>query len=295
MLAHLHLHLEPERRKRIQMGLAASEPSRDKRAFFAAHDVGNGARLPVTGQDLRDFIVQVHAEQRREGVDYVELRLSPRRFLLDGLPTHEFVHIAAAAMQPLRRPIVRGVLLVNRDSTPDVVARCAAMLADLPATFVGIDLAGDESHHGDTTRFRALFSTARDVGLGITVHAGEFGDLASTWRALDELGAQRIGHGLAAAQSRSLLKRLSDDHVMVELSISSNRALGAVTETAPHPARAFLEAGVPICFNTDIPLESRSTLQQELALAATALEVTTAELTAIQQKAAVFAFRSDLR
>ncbi|MEV2242138.1 hypothetical protein [Micromonospora sp. NPDC049891] len=293
VLPHLHLHLEPERRKRAQLGLRNAARHRNSAAaFFASHDVRNRTRLPVTRDDLGAFIRAIHAEQRREQVDYAELRLSPRRFLLDGLPLEEFLHTAHAAMQPLEGPTIRGILLVNRDSDEEFLEQCTARLGDLPTTFVGVDLAGDESRHSDITAFRGLFTAARALGLGVTVHAGEFGDLDGIWRALDELGAQRLGHALAAARSPALLERLRDDEVLIEVSLSSNLALGAVTSVALHPVRVFLDAGIPVSFNTDIPMESRSTLPGELALAAELLGLTTEEVVAVQREAARFVFRT---
>ncbi|MTK04524.1 hypothetical protein [Micromonospora sp. CP22] len=293
MLPHLHLHLEPERRKRAQLGLPTAPQYRNSAAaFFASHDVRNRTRVPVTGDDLGTFIREIHAEQRHEHVDYAELRLSPRRFLVDGLSLEEFLQIAHATMQPLESPAIRGILLVNRDSTRDFLEQCTAHLDDLPATFVGVDLAGDESRYPDVTAFRDLFTAAKAIGLGVTVHAGEFGDLDGVWRALDELGAQRLGHALAAVRSPSLLKRLRDDKVLVEVSLSSNLMLGAVASVALHPVRVFFDAGIPVSFNTDIPIESRSTLPAELALAARLLGLTTEEVVAVQRGVARFVFRT---
>ncbi|MGW5014045.1 adenosine deaminase family protein [Micromonospora chalcea] len=291
MLPHLHLHLEPQQRKRLQVGLTPAEHRRDPAAFFAAHDVGNRGRLPVSADDLRSFIRQMHEEQRREGVDHVELRLSPRRFVWDGMPLAAFLRVAHTTMESLERPSVRGILLINRDSDEEFVRACTGALADLPATFVGIDLAGDESRYDDTAPFRGLFRAARESGLGVTVHAGEFGHLDGVWRALDELGAQRLGHAVAAARSPSLLKRLGNDGVLVEVSISSNLALGAVDAAHAHPVQTFLDAGVPVCFNTDVPLESGATLPEEMASAARLLHLSVAEVTAVQRKAAAFVFR----
>ncbi|MEV0153280.1 hypothetical protein AB0H57_05990 [Micromonospora sp. NPDC050686] len=294
VLPHLHLHLEPEQRKRAQLGIRL-DVARDSAAFFAAHDIRNAARPAMSGKDLECFIHQVHAEQRHEGVAHVELRLSPRRFVVDGLPFAEFLRIAHHSMRALENPTLRGVLLVNRDSSEKFTEDCRRLLPGLPPTFVGIDLAGDESRYPDSSRFRNLFATARESGLGVTVHAGEFGNLDGVWRAIDELGAQRLGHALAAAGNRSLLKRLRDDSILVELSISSNLALGAAASASLHPARIFLEAGVPLSFNTDIPIESGSTIPQELAVAADVLGLSTSEVVTLQQGASRFIFRRSAR
>jgi len=42
------------------------------------------------------------------------------------------------------------------------------------------------------------------------------------WQAVDELGAQRIGHGCSAVRDPELLRRLARDRILVECCLSSN-------------------------------------------------------------------------
>ncbi len=70
-------------------------------------------------------------------------------------------------------------------------------------------------------------------------------------QAINDCGASRIGHGLAAAADPALLHDLATRGVFVELCPRSNVATGALPSLAEHPLRAFLAAGVPCCLNTD--------------------------------------------
>jgi adenosine deaminase len=151
--------------------------------------------------------------------------------------------------------MVRLVLLVNRNSSPEFIEECEdAIAVGLPGSFVGVDLAGDEKRFTDVRGFESFFRMARSKGLGVTVHAGEFGDVDSIWRAIDQLGANRIGHGTSAAGCRQLAARLSTDRILVEISVTSNVALGAVSSLDKHPLLWFIKNGVPVCLNTDIPI-----------------------------------------
>jgi aminodeoxyfutalosine deaminase len=119
---------------------------------------------------------------------------------------------------------------------------------------VGFDIAGPE--RGNPPRlFRSTYEIARVGRLGLTVHAGEDAPAAYVWEAVDGLGAQRIGHGCAAAGDPELLRRLARDGIVVECCVSSNYDSGAVRRGEPHPIHKFLEAGVPVaicCDNTTV-------------------------------------------
>lgn len=290
MRSHFHLHLEPEERKRASLGLGRYD-YRSREQFFDAHRLGRKDRVAVTGKDLETFLTDLHEEQRAQSVDYVELRLSPRRFVSDGMSWTEFLRKSHAVLRRLDDPRVRAILLLNRDSPPSLIDECHQHVKDgLPSTFVGLDLAGDEVRFPQTDAFRSLFESARAGGLGVTVHAGEFGGPEHVWRALDELGALRIGHGLAAVVSTSLLERLGRDAVLVETSLGSNLALGAVNSLQDHPARVFAERGIPLCFNADVPLHTGRTLVNELAMAADLLGTDYSDVVELQSRAALFAF-----
>ncbi|MEV6953036.1 hypothetical protein [Streptomyces sp. NPDC051183] len=286
---HLHLHLEPEERKRLELGLALRDfGSRDR--FFEAHRTDRPDRSRIQPGDLRRFLRDVHREQRLQGADYVELRLSPRRFLVDGMTWQDFTDTAQDVLGPLRDPLVSAVLLVNRNSSDVFTAELTDRVGCLPPVFVGIDIAGDELTHPDVRPFVPLARAAAEAGLGCTVHAGEFGPAEHVWRALDQLGARRIGHGLSCATSPALLRRMARDSILTEVSLTSNLALGAVPTPCAHPLPALLAAGVPVSFNADVPLHTGRTLDHELALAATLLETTPTEIRALQARAAAFRF-----
>lgn len=222
----------------------------------------------------------------------MELRLSPRRFLADGMSWTDFLDVSAGALAAFTEPRVRAVLLVNRDSPDAFVDRCRQLVADgLPDVYVGLDLAGDERRFPAVERFRPLFEEAARAGLGTVVHAGEFGGVEHIWRAIDDLGARRVGHGVSAADSRALMRRLSDDGILVECSLSSNLSLGAVGDGEEHPITAFLQHGVPVSLNSDIPLYTGNTLATELELASRVLSLGNEDILRIQARAYAHRFR----
>jgi adenosine deaminase len=115
---------------------------------------------------------------------------------------------------------------------------------------VGFDIAGAERGNPPHL-FREAFSIARRGHLGLTIHAGEAEEAWAIWQAVDEVGADRIGHGCSAVHDEVLLRRLARDRICVECCLTSNYQTGAVPRGQPHPIVRFLEAGVPVAICTD--------------------------------------------
>jgi adenosine deaminase/aminodeoxyfutalosine deaminase len=130
---------------------------------------------------------------------------------------------------------------------------------------VGVGIGGDESK-GLAEWFRDLYKKAADNGLRLTAHAGETTGPESVWGALN-IGAERIGHGLAAARDPELLEVMAEKQVPVEMCISSNLRTGACPELPEHPVRKFFDQGLMVTLNTDDPAMFQTSLNKEYEIA----------------------------
>jgi adenosine deaminase/aminodeoxyfutalosine deaminase len=139
----------------------------------------------------------------------------------------------------------------------------AARLRDRNVVAVGIG--GDEAR-GPAEWFRDLYQKAADNGLRLTAHAGETTGPESVWGALN-IGAERIGHGLSAANDPELLEVMAQKQVPVELCITSNLRTGACAELKDHPVRKFFDEGLMITLNTDDPAMFQTSLNKEYEIA----------------------------
>jgi len=156
---------------------------------------------------------------------------------------------------------------------------------------IAFGIGGDEAR-GPATRFGELFARCRDAGLHVVAHAGETAGPESIRQAL-EIGAERIGHGIAAAQDADLMAELRERGVPLEICITSNVCTGAVTSLDAHPVRRLFDAGVPITLNSDDPALFATTLTREYEIAAERFGFTGAELRAIAENGFRHGFRSD--
>jgi adenosine deaminase/aminodeoxyfutalosine deaminase len=141
---------------------------------------------------------------------------------------------------------------------------------------IAFGIGGDEAR-GPAEWFRDVFAYARDGGLRLTCHAGETMGPESIRAALD-IGAERIGHGIAAVRDEALMAVLRERNVPLEICISSNVCMGLVRSVEEHPVRRLYDAGVPIVLNTDDPSFFKTTLTREYELAERVLGLPLEEL-----------------
>jgi aminodeoxyfutalosine deaminase len=130
---------------------------------------------------------------------------------------------------------------------------------------VGIGIGGDEAR-GPAEGFRDLFKKAADNGLRLTAHAGETTGPESVWGAIN-IGAERIGHGLSAANDPELMEVMAQKQVPVEMCITSNLRTGACKELQEHPVKKFFDEGLMITLSTDDPAMFQTSLNKEFEIA----------------------------
>ena len=130
---------------------------------------------------------------------------------------------------------------------------------------IGIGIGGDEQK-APPELFRDVYAYASDHGLRLTAHAGESAGPESIWGALN-LRAERIGHGLTAAQDSELLEELSTRQVPVEICITSNLRTGCCRELSEHPVRNYFDQGLMVTLNSDDPAMFQTSLGLEYQVA----------------------------
>lgn len=130
---------------------------------------------------------------------------------------------------------------------------------------VGYGIGGDERRAAPEL-FRDTYAYAGSHGLRLTAHAGETTGPESIWGALN-LGAERIGHGLSAAQDGELLEVLAQRQVPIEICITSNLRTGCCASLDEHPVRLCFDRGLMVTLNTDDPALFNTTLNNEYSLA----------------------------
>ena len=140
---------------------------------------------------------------------------------------------------------------------------------------VAFGIGGDELSI-PTKEFRAVYDRAAQIGLHRLMHAGEVGGPDKIREAIELLGAERIGHGIAAIHDPELMDLLAGRKIPLEICPASNMKTAALARQLhredvtieDHPLPKFLRHGIPIVLSTDDPAMFHTTLQEEYANAA---------------------------
>ncbi len=230
------------------------------------------------------------------GLDYVELRFSPV-FMAQAhnLPVDQVVDAVIAGCKAGTKKYGVPVNLIGILSRSYGEATCHQELQALLRAkddIVALDLAGDEKGF-PAIRFKQHFKLARDAGWNITVHAGEADGPHSIRQAIDELGATRIGHSVAAREDLHLMDFMANNNISIECCLTSNFQTGACTNIADHPIKTFMERGIVVTLNTDDPGVSGIEIGDEYKLAREVVGLTTEQLAQIQLNGVKVAFVAD--
>lgn len=232
-------------------------------------------------------------DAKEEGIDYLELRFSPRYMAQPhGLKAPDVVEAVIDGAEAAASDVGIKVNLIGILSRTYGVEACWEELEALRAHhnhIKGLDLAGDEQHW-PAQLFEAHFRQARELGWQITVHAGEVAGPESIWTAIKQLGATRIGHALRAIEDPALMDYMAKNHIAVESSLTSNVQTSAIPDYATHPICTYIQRGMLVTLNTDDPAISRITLAHEYTVAAPAAGLTIEEIRRIQRNGLDAAF-----
>jgi aminodeoxyfutalosine deaminase len=237
------------------------------RAYIAINNLVRSAEDVVAVVD--GFAAQLAAD----AVAYAEVTVAPLNHINAGLPRAE---LAAGMTAGLARARARGVELrwcvaaTGRGGVADAFD-ALEFVAALPAgDVVSFGLGGPEI---ERKPFAPVFDAARAAGLHAVPHAGETRGPESIWSALDDLGAERIGHGIRAVDDEHLVERLVADGITLEICPTSNVVTGLVPSLAEHPIRVLRERGVRVVVNSDDPTLFGTSVSSELSKVCKALDL----------------------
>lgn len=294
--AELHLHLEgsvdPATLIELSRRYNTPLPTENNRYDVAGSgDVltEDDVRRLYSYQDFNGFLMAFKSvtERLRSPEDYELVTYRLMQKLRQQNVVHAEVYVSVGVIrwrgQPVE-PIFEGMergrergqrdfgvsLLWIFDAVRHFGPQAASEVFDLAARLrernvVAIGIGGDEAR-GPAEGFRDLYKKAADNGLRLTAHAGETTGPESVWGALN-IGAERIGHGLSAANDPELLEVMAQKQVPVEMCITSNLRTGACKGLQEHPVKKFFDEGLMITLSTDDPAMFQTSLNKEFEIA----------------------------
>lgn len=203
-----------------------------------------------------------------DNIKYAEMRFAPGSSLGTGLTYNDVFE-----------SIEEGLLLGKNDFGIDVgMIVCAMRHVSMDESLemlksakehmqngvVGCDIAGDEKSHTNY-EYKQFFDTAKSYNMPFTIHSGECGNANNIVEAV-ELGAKRIGHGIAMAGQKNIIDLCVSRKIGVEMCPTSNLQTKAIDSMANYPFPEFVNSGVSINLSTDNRTVSDTTVTKEWEL-----------------------------
>ena len=220
-----------------------------------------------TPDDFYNLTISVLEECVRSNVVYVETFLSP--YFCGGndlIAWQEYLSAIREASYYCETAfgiVSRGIVTCIRHHGPEVArdtAKCAVATSD--NWLVGFGMAGDESV-GTPKDYAFSFKMAKEAGLKLTSHAGEWCGADSVRATINDLDVQRIGHGVQAIDDKELVKILVEKGIVLEACPGSNVFLGVYPTLQSHPIKRLRDQGVKVTISTDDPPFFRTTMNAE--------------------------------
>ncbi len=288
--AELHVHHVGSARPETVAALAARHPDagvpQDLAAlkdFFTFTDFAHfidvylaTVALLRTPEDIRLLTYEVAEGLAAQQVRYAELTMTPYTSVRMGIPIEAYTEAIEDARSAAERDlglVLRWIFDIPGEAgLASADATIAYAVDHGPSSLVGFGLGGPEIGV-PRPQFAPHFARARAAGLHSVPHSGESTGPQSVWDAIELLGAERIGHGIASIQDPALVEHLARHRIPLEISPTSNLATRVVDRIEEHPVRALRDAGVLVTINSDDPPMFGTTLNREYAIAATLLDL----------------------
>jgi aminodeoxyfutalosine deaminase len=279
----LHVHLVGSASVPTVLELARRHPGRGVpteeqalRDFYEftdfAHFIDNYIKvnsLVRTSADVIALLLGLARDQSAGNIRYSEVTVTPTSHLNVGIEPDELADALTQARRQAKQQHdvefawvfdIDGVL--GREGAPQTLDW---VLKYRPEGTVGLGLGGPEIGV-PREWFREQFAVAADAGLRCLPHAGETTGPATIWAAINELHAERIGHGTSATQDQRLVDYLAEHRIPLEVNLMSNIRTKAVGAIEDHPLPKLVDAGVPVVLGTDDPGMFHTDLNQEYLL-----------------------------
>jgi adenosine deaminase len=236
----------------------------------------------VTSDDYRRVTYESLQDAVTAGVRYREMFFSPGFRLNEGQSIDviwEGIRQGVADAQADLDIRCRMILDVDKPSGPEKAMEMVEFAARQDRNVL-IGIGGDSVEQGiDHHAFAPAFQRAAMLGLHRTIHAGEDGPPTTIRIALDELGCQRIDHGVTLLEDPALTEQVVAERIPLTVCPLSNVLIAnVVPDVAHHPIREQRARGVLATVNSDDPAMTATSVADDYVAVSEAFGWTVPEM-----------------
>ena len=305
----LHMHLEGSIEPALMLALAERNGValrwRDPDAMRAAYRFDNlqsfldlyfeGCRCLCSERDFYDVTRAYLTRAVQDGVIRAELFIGPQSFTDRGITIDALMAgVLGAIDDAYRETGISAGLLISAHRHRTEADALALLDSILPwgDRVIGIGMGGAEQGN-PPSKFLNFFKASKHRGFRTTIHAGEEGPADYVRQALEQLGVDRIDHGVACMTDPELVKSLVRKGIPLTVCPLSNLRLQGVSSLDVHPLKQMLQAGLLVTVNSDDPPYFGGYVTENLLACQQALGLTVMEVVALVRNGFKAAFIPD--
>lgn len=201
-------------------------------------------------------------QAKKDGVSVLEMSIDALLILSYDTDPEKFANMLQSAHKAYAPDIVyRPEIGMNRKCNNSEIKKYMYPLIET-GFFSSIDLYGNE-RLGELKRFKKVFKKAKSAGMKCKAHAGELLDAEFVRKSAEILELDSVQHGIAAAESKEVMKWLSENNIQLNVCPASNIKLKRAENYETHPIRILYDNGIDVTVNTDDYLIFNSSVSEE--------------------------------
>jgi adenine deaminase len=307
--AELHVHLEGTLEPELKFSLAARNgvdlPYRsaaEMRAAYAFDDLPSflavyyeGMSVLQTEEDFCDLAMAYYRKARSQNVVYAETFFDPQAHTARGIGLDTVItgfrraQQDAAAELGLRTQLIMCFL---RDMSADSAMETLTQSLPYRDLIAGVGLDSDEKGN-PPVKFKAVFDRARSEGFRLTMHCDvdQEDSVANIWQCLNDIGVERIDHGVNCLADDALVARLKSSGVGLTVCPISNSYVSDGLKA--DEIKTMLDRSLRVTVNSDDPAYFPGYIGENLAAVAEAASLAEPELVQIERNAFGIAWITD--
>ena len=267
--AELHVHLEGTLEPELKFELAARNgldlpygSADEMRTAYRFDDLPSflavyyeGMSVLLTEQDFYDLAMTYFRKAHSQNVVYAEVFFDPQAHISRGIPfatVIEGFHRAQRDAEASLRLRTQLIMCFLRDMSPESAMDTLEQSLAYADRIVGVGLDSDEKNN-PPVKFKDVFARARTEGYRLTMHCDvdQESSVEHIWQCLDEIGVERIDHGVNAVEDKALIEEIKRRGLGLTICPISN---GYVTDgLKATEIKTMLDAGVRVTINSDDP------------------------------------------
>lgn len=250
-----------------------------------------------TKDSLEKAVLDVAKQAHQDNIKYIEIRFAPLFHTDKGLSIEDIFKAVNNGAEKAESTydikvnmLICGMRHQDNQTNIDLFEEVNELNKD-KSHIVGFDFAGPEEAF-PTAAIQEAIQYSVTSGSHLTLHAGECGCIHNIIEGIN-LGAKRIGHGVAAVSDKEALEHIKEHNALLEICPTSNLQTKAIQSIEELNIRHLIEQDIPFNINTDNRTVSSTNLNNEYELLYNQNFITIEEMKDINLKAIDHAFISD--